>query len=312
MLFLLLACVRPPAPSAEPPARDQASPVSILTRVEPRGRRVVAVGDLHADRAATVDVLRLAGLIDEQERWVGGDTIFVQTGDVTDRGPDSKGVIDLLRSLVEPARRAGGDVVLLNGNHEVMNLQGDWRYVSDEDIRGFGGIEQRKRAFAPDGRYGAHLERLPVAAQVGDTVFVHGGITDSFARLGLDGLNRVAREHYRDPPGPLTHPVLRSDGPVWYRGYVRDPESTACPILERALATLGARRMVVGHTTQRTGRALTRCGGRLTVIDLGISAHYGRHLGVWESKGGKARMLYPDGTVELVQPPDIATGVHPE
>ncbi|MCA9569560.1 MAG: metallophosphoesterase [Myxococcales bacterium] len=313
MLVLLSACFAP-APT-EPPApapvadRARVAPVEV---VDPAGRRVVAVGDLHGDREASVATLRLAGLIDEQERWIGGETVFVQTGDVTDRGPDSKGVMDLVRSLVEPARAAGGEVVLLNGNHEVMNLQGDWRYVSEGDLADFGSREARKAAFAEGGEYGRWLTQLPVVAKVGSTVFAHGGITDTFAELGVDGLNALARQHYLDTPGPLGHPIHGDAGPTWYRGYAQDSEATACPILERALATLGATRMVVGHTAQRTGEPLVRCGGRFTVIDIGISAAYGYHPGAWELLGDDARMLLSTGPRDLPDPSPVASPAAPE
>jgi hypothetical protein len=259
------------------------------------------MGDLHGDRDATLAALRLGGLVDEAGTWTGGDTILVQTGDTTDRGPDSLGVITLLRSLVEPARAAGGEVVMVNGNHEVMNLMGDWRYVSEADVAGFGGVGARREAFSRDGEVGRFLRSLPVVAMVDDTVFVHGGLTSSFAGLGVDALNTTARLHYDDALEDR-HPVHDENGPTWYRGYVTDPPEQACPHLERALAAVGGRRMVVGHTTQRTGDVLTRCDGRLAVIDVGISAHYGGHVGVWEWVGDDARFLTPAGPVDLVDP----------
>lgn len=316
MIPLLLSCATstppaPPVPPEPPPAsaaRGRETPIP--TEVERKGRRVVALGDLHGDPMASRQVLQLAGLVDDNGTWTGGNTILVQTGDTTDRGPDSKGVIDLLRSLREPARAAGGEVVMLNGNHEVMNLQGDWRYVSPGDYATFGGRDARREAFARSGDYGRFLADLPVVARVDDIVFTHGGITDTFAELGIDGLNALARQHYFDTPGALGHPVHGESGPTWFRGYVRLPEAEACPILERALASLGARRMIVGHTTQRDGTALSRCGGRLTVIDVGISAHYGGHLGAWELVDDDARMLHPHGTVDLPDPTGVALGAH--
>lgn len=312
MVLFLLACASSQAPVSSPPPAEAARriPEPWPAVVERAGRRVVGIGDLHGDPIASREVLRLAGLIDAEDRWTGGDAVLVQTGDTTDRGPDSRGVIDLLRSLREPARAAGGEVVLLNGNHEVMNLQGDWRYVSPEDVAGFGGQAARREAFARDGDYGRFLADLPVVARVDDTVFTHGGVTDTFASLGVDGLNSLARQHYFDTPGPAGHPVHGGEGPTWYRGYVHAPEDEICPVLERALEALDARRMVVGHTTQRTGQALARCAGRLAVIDVGISAHYGGHLGAWELRGDDARMLHPTGPVDLPDPPGIATGAH--
>ena len=99
--------------------------------------RVVAVGDVHGAYANFVAILRAAGLIDTRDRWTGGRAILIQTGDVLDRGDDSRRVLDLLRRLERDAQRAGGRVLPLLGNHELMRLLGDWRYVSAGELRAF-------------------------------------------------------------------------------------------------------------------------------------------------------------------------------
>ncbi|MCA9491583.1 MAG: metallophosphoesterase [Myxococcales bacterium] len=284
---------RPPSPVAPPAALPSAV-------VDPGGRRIVAVGDLHADLDASLATLRLAGLVDADGHWSGGDTILVQTGDTTDRGPDSHGVMALLRRLQQESVASGGQVVALLGNHEVMNLRGDWRYVSPEDLAGYGGDAARKTAFTAGGEDGRWLRTLGVAARVGDTVFVHGGITPRWAEGGVDQLNQLVREALDAPGRPG---VLGDDGPVWYRDYVLQPETQACPVLAQALSSLGARRMVVGHTTRRDGKVESRCGGALLVIDIGVSAHYGSHLGAIELREGTdAWADYPDGAVDLPDP----------
>lgn len=260
---------------------------------------MVAVGDLHGDLDNALAALALAGIVDESGRWIGGDAVLVQTGDTTDRGPDSKPILDLLKRLSTEAEAAGGRVVALVGNHEAMNMVGDWRYVHPGDVEAFGGIEARRRAFAPDGEYGGWLVERGFVATVGDTVFVHGGITPDWARKGVDGINAAAREALRTGQGA----VLGPEGPLWYRGYVQEPESVACTRLATSLEALGARRMVVGHTTRRDGRIQERCNGRLYVIDIGIAEHYGGHVGALEILDGDARALYPSGVVDLEDPP---------
>ncbi|MCB9684745.1 MAG: metallophosphoesterase [Alphaproteobacteria bacterium] len=308
LALLAWACAAPPpgpsptpAPSTAPatpaPTARAAPPPGV---VEASGRRIVAVGDLHADLDAALATLRIAGVVDAGGHWSGGDTILVQTGDTTDRGPDSHGVMAMLRRLQEESAAAGGQVVALLGNHEIMNLRGDWRYVSPEDLAGYGGDAKRQAAFGVDGEDGRWLRTLGVAARVGDTVFVHGGITPRWAEGGVDRLNQQVRAALDDPGKPA---VLGEDGPVWYRDYVLQPEEQACPVLTQALTSLGARRMVVGHTTRRDGRVESRCGGALLVIDIGVSAHYGSHLGAIELRQGTdAWADYPEGPVDLPDP----------
>jgi len=99
--------------------------------------RVVAIGDVHGAYDRFVGMLRAAGLINDRQRWVGGRARLVQTGDVLDRGADSKKVVDLLIRLEREAAAAGGRVHALVGNHEFMRLVGDWRYVSAGEFKAF-------------------------------------------------------------------------------------------------------------------------------------------------------------------------------
>jgi len=101
------------------------------------GPRVVAVGDVHGDYDAVVAILQKAGLIDSGSHWIGGNAVLVQTGDLLDRGPRSRDVLDLFMALEAEAPRSGGRVVVLLGNHEVMNLMADLRYVPLQEFAQF-------------------------------------------------------------------------------------------------------------------------------------------------------------------------------
>ena len=97
--------------------------------------RIVAVGDVHADYDQLLTVLKMADLVDKRGKWIGGQTHLVQTGDIPDRGPDSARIIRYLGRLESQARRKGGYVHLLIGNHEVMNVYGDLRYVHPDEYK---------------------------------------------------------------------------------------------------------------------------------------------------------------------------------
>ncbi|HWM28606.1 MAG TPA: metallophosphoesterase [Woeseiaceae bacterium] len=189
--------------------------------------RVVAISDVHGAYAAMVRTLKSAEVLDEALAWRAGATHLVITGDILDRGPDSRQVMDLLMRLEGEAEEAGGRVHLLLGNHEIMNLTGDLRYVSaaeyaaftEEEIaadreqafqvfrslrpeaqdeealrRDFGlrappGYFGHRSAFAPDGHYGKWLLEKPLLIVINDTAFVHGGLSPLVTDLGLDGVN---------------------------------------------------------------------------------------------------------------------------
>lgn len=260
--------------------------------------RTIAVGDLHGDIGNTLRVLAMAGVIDAEGRWAAKDATFVQTGDVVDRGPDARAIYALLQRLEREAAAAGGRVYALLGNHEVMNVHGDWRYVTADDVAAFGGEEARRAAFSRDGDIGRWFATLHAVVMVGDAVFCHGGVSPAWAKHGVERLDQRIRDALFGAPDV----IVGSDGPLWFRGFVEEPEERACPALEASLTSLGAKRMVVGHTTRRDGRIQSRCGGRLLVIDTGIASGYGGHLASLVIDGGDARAVYPNGAVDLEDP----------
>ncbi|NOR36141.1 MAG: hypothetical protein GQ577_05275 [Woeseiaceae bacterium] len=198
--------------------------------------RIVAVSDIHGAYDALIETLQVAEVIDEDLAWSGGKTHFVITGDLLDRGPDSRLVMDLIMRLENEAPRAGGRVHQLLGNHEVMNLNGDLRYVADEEYAAFLDIESEKdreywykryrrghpadsdeaavrwqfdekappgffghrKAFRYDGPYGKWLLQKPLMVVINDTVFVHGGIPPFVAEYGLEGVNVDLKENLHD------------------------------------------------------------------------------------------------------------------
>ncbi|CAF1926607.1 BnaC05g14160D [Brassica napus] len=99
--------------------------------------RLVAIGDLHGDLEKSKEAFRIAGLIDSSHRWTGGSTVVVQVGDVLDRGGDELKILFFLERLKREAEREGGKVVTMNGNHEIMNVEGDFRFVTKEGLEEF-------------------------------------------------------------------------------------------------------------------------------------------------------------------------------
>jgi hypothetical protein len=111
---------------------------------------VVAIGDVHGDFDDFVTILQRTGLIGAERHWAGNQAIVVQTGDLLDRGPKPREVMDLMMALEKEAPKAGGRVVSLLGNHEMMNLMGDLRYVTTENYASFADSkseERRKTAY---------------------------------------------------------------------------------------------------------------------------------------------------------------------
>lgn len=296
------------------PKSSPASPASPATQRDdssfrhPAAERVVAIGDLHGDLAATKKALVLAGAIDEKDEWVGGKLVVVQTGDLLDRGDDEPDILDLLARVQERARKARGALHVLNGNHEVMNVAGDFRYVTADGFRDYKDAplvgqrgkqavllpeEQRGRAaaFLPGGEVAKKLAERPVVVVVGDTVFAHGGVLPGHVRYGIGKLNDETRRWMSGETQRPPEILVGDTAPIWTREYSDgEPSSRACSALETVLGDLGVRRMVVGHTVQKNGVS-SACGDKVWRIDVGMARHYGGRAAVLEIRGQSVRAL---------------------
>ena len=172
-------------------------------------RRVVAIGDVHGAVESFSAMLQKAALIDAEGRWVGGNAVLVQTGDMTDRGAGMKAALDLLMALEPQARRAGGRIHALLGNHEVMNLVGELRDANAEIFATFGGEAEMREAFSPRGRYGRWLRGHRVIEEVDGSIFLHGGINPEFSKGSVDDINRQARRELSEWDAGVTWLVDR-------------------------------------------------------------------------------------------------------
>ena len=307
--------------------------------------RIVAVGDVHGDYDAFVSVLRAAGVVNGSGKWTGAKTHLVQTGDVVDRGPDSRKVMDLLIELEKQARRAGGYVHSLMGNHEAMDVYGDLRYVSAAEYEAFrtkksaelreemmkrslpedtkpddaykkkwdaehplGWIEHRL-AFGPEGKYGQWIRKKNVIVKVNDAIFLHGGINPKFAAGTLKEMNERGRAELKDfdkPNGGMLlngGMIMDDDGPLWFRGLAQEPEEKLAAHLDQVLANFGVKRVVIGHTPQPA--VMPRFGGKVIVIDVGLSRVYGGPPACLVIEAGKTQALHRGKLIDL--PSDSAS-----
>ena len=261
--------------------------------------RVVAIGDLHADPEATRAVLKMAGLMNAEGHWSGGDSVLIQTGDVTDKGPSSRQVIEILQQLQREARTAGGNILPVLGNHEVMNLVGDWRGVRPADLSEYDAPDTRMRDLRPRGVMGQWIHSSHMVVFHGSSVYVHGGVNAEIAARGREVLSQLQAKHVGRDEYAI---FFGSEGPMWYRGYLLDDETSACKEVRKALTLLGMKRMIMGHTTQQSGKITARCGGAIIGIDTGISAYAGHNYAAFELMNEDARAIYPDETVDLPDP----------
>lgn len=108
-----------------------------LRTVFPQPARLVAIGDIHGDLPKAKSALRLAGLIGPDDRWSGATATVVQVGDIFDRGGDEIKLLYFFERLRREAAKAGGTVITMNGNHEIMNVDADFRFATREGVKEF-------------------------------------------------------------------------------------------------------------------------------------------------------------------------------
>jgi hypothetical protein len=214
--------------------------------------RVVAFADVHGAYSELIPLLRESGIVDAQDRWAAGQTHLVSLGDLLDRGADSRKVMDLLMRLQGEAKAAGGQVHVLLGNHEAMNILGDLRYVDGgeyasytnqespaeraelrqawETANGAGsgaafdqkfppGYFGHRAAFSPRGKYGQWLLSLPVAIVLNDTLYMHAGPSNALRGMSLQEVNlryRTALTDYLDLAGRLEQARLLQAGDEYH------------------------------------------------------------------------------------------------
>ena len=189
--------------------------------------RVVAFGDVHGAYEDWVAMLRELGVVDAKLNWSGGKTHLVSLGDLIDRGPGSRDVVELMMKLDGQADKAGGAVHMVLGNHEVMVMTGDLAYVSAAEFAAFAGdetpaerdqmfAEYRKynpdgdeaaarsafdaayppgylalrKAYSPQGKLGRWLLQQPFIVKVNERVYMHGGISGPQAGESIAALNK--------------------------------------------------------------------------------------------------------------------------
>lgn len=239
--------------------------------IYPKVSKLVAIGDIHGDLSVAIKSLKLAGVIDKsipdqirdinKINWIGGDTYVVQLGDqidrvrpaklynnlcsendddlVSDEGSDLK-IISLFEKLHKQAKQRGGALFSIFGNHELMNVDGDFRYVSPKEFHEFGnffkgvpeenskfpfGYKERLEAFKPGGILSKRLAMTRYSVlQIGSWVFVHGSISPICAKkYTLNNINTSIKNWLLgkslDNIDDLYHTDDDDDSPFWSRIY---------------------------------------------------------------------------------------------
>lgn len=237
--------------------------------------KIVAVSDFHGQYDLMHRLLVNNGIIDTASNWTFGKGHFVITGDIFDRGDKVTEILWFLHKLEQQAEEAGGKLHLLLGNHEVMVMNGDLRYlhpkyVEVQQILG----ETLDKLLTQKTILGAWLRSKPVLVKINNNLFAHGGFHPDLARekMSLESINRIFKENLvkfelNKPRSEWGNYLHRTNGPIWYRGYFKDNGATSQEI-DLLLKHFEVDHLIVGHTSQK--QVLTKHQGRVIAIDSSI------------------------------------------
>lgn len=249
---------------------------------------VAAISDFHGQYDLVMKLLANNKIIDANGDWAFGNGHFVITGDVFDRGDKVTELLWFLYQLENQAERAGGKVHLLLGNHEVMVLNGDLRYLHPKYLETAKLFDSPfEQLFAKDTVLGSWLRSKSVLVKVNDMLFAHGGFHPELAQeaRSLEDINRVFKQNLvkselaqpRQGWGKALH---GGKGPIWYRGYFKSKKNdtgASSEEIDLLLKHFAIKHLVVGHTSQK--QVETRYQGRVIAIDSSIKkGKYGEIL----------------------------------
>lgn len=216
--------------------------------------RLMILSDIEGNFRALQKLLINNGVIDRKHQWTFGEGHLVILGDCFDRGESVAECLWLIYSLEERAKRKGGYVHFILGNHEIMNLQGDWRYVHPK-------YAQKLLSFPGTALYDGNNELARwlctknIIEKIGNLLLVHGGISPLINQLPLTiyEMNQLAKSVYNIPDQQTADPLCKIifnsfHAPFWYRGYYQPGEADEA-LIDSTLKNFNVTNIITGHTT---------------------------------------------------------------
>lgn len=251
--------------------------------------KLIAISDIEGCFEQFKDFLIANKVMDKHYKWTFGKGHLVTVGDFFDRGLLVTQTLWLIYSLEEQAEKAGGKVHFILGNHDLMNMNNDFRYVRKKYLENATFLGQEYYDFyKPDTELGRWLATKNLMEKIGDYVFLHAGISKEVndLNMGVEEINKYARTYYfnnrkaalyADPIGKTIYMFGKS--PMWYRGFGK--EDIKKSVFAAISKNMDAKKFVIGHTLHE---AVTYLMDK-RVIDLDVAHAKGTTQGLLIENG---------------------------
>jgi len=251
--------------------------------------KLIVIGDIHGDIKRFKNILLDANIINNNIEWIADppNTIVIQMGDQIDSANRDIGIKEweiladtemlyFTNLLDKLAQSKGGRLISIIGNHEFMNVIGNYSYVSQKSINN--NHIKRYEQFKPGGSLSSILSNRPIIVKIGNMLFSHAGITSNHINIlnkyskDISYINRIWKKFVQtntvlNEDKELFNAILSDDqGILWTRNL--DEIDT----IKTLLKTLNCNHMFVGHTVVE---GIKNIEGVLWYTDTGISRSFG-------------------------------------
>lgn len=221
----------------------------------PGAKKLLVLSDIEGNFGAMRKLLQGNKVIDKNFNWTFGTGNLVLIGDFFDRGDEVTEVLWLIYYLEEKAKTCGGYVHFILGNHEIMNLSGDLRYVPKKYLDNASLLNQKYiTLYNETSELGRWLRTKNIIEKIGDIVVVHAGISREVNRMeiSIPGINALTRPYYADDvynyADERLDVMLGDLGPFWYRGYYEKSNPGILSQINTTLSQFGVKHIITGHT----------------------------------------------------------------
>lgn len=273
----------------------------------PPVKRIIAIGDVHGDLKLVYKILQNAKVL-VNNNWTTNkkyrETVVVQLGDQIDNcrpdqfntcntknytkndSNDDLKILKFFTNLHSQAQIYGGAVYSILGNHELMNVNGDYTYVSYENLNdtNFQSLSSftdptlaRQDAFKPGNKIANFLAcTRKTALIIGNNIFVHAGIVPEIAKkYDINDINSIVGLYlFNELNTPNDYnDILNSpdNSPLWNRLYGKKLSIQKCNEIGKSLELYNVNNMFVGHNPQIDKGINSICNNHIWRTDIGMS-----------------------------------------